>query len=41
MRNTFDVGRVTVQAYMCTYREHSKKLHILIRSKEYVDTIFR
>ena len=41
MKNTFDVGRVTVQEYMRTYQDNSGKLHILIRFKVYVDTILR
>ena len=41
MRNTFDVGRVTVQEYMRTYQDNSGKLRILISFKVYVDKILR
>ena len=41
IRNTFDVGRVTVQEYMGTYQDNSGKLLILIRFTEYVDKILR
>ena len=40
MRNTFDVGRVTVQEYMRTYQDYSGKLHILIHFKVYMLTKF-
>ena len=41
MRNTFDVGRVTVQEYMSTYQDNSGKSYIFIRFKVYVDEILR
>ena len=41
MRKTIYVARVTVQEYICTYRGNLRKLHILIRFKDIVDTILR
>ena len=41
MTITFDVGRVTVQDKMCTIPKKIRKLHNLIRFKEYFDKNLR